>query len=242
MNDSRRIALITGGSKGIGKACVTQLSEQGFKVLIHYRSGKDEAEALAASLPEAETFGADLSDPEAAQSMMKDIKAKHGRLDVLVNNAGVCVDQLVMLAKEDAFDKMFSTNMKSIFVMSKFASRLMLKQKWGRIVNITSVVGHMGNPGQSLYSSTKGAVTAFTKSIASELASVGITCNCIAPGFIKTAMTDKLNDEQKAGLMERIPMKRMGTPEDIASAVGFLVSDSAAYISGTTIHVNGGMY
>ncbi len=242
MNDTKKIALVTGGSKGIGRACVTELSKRGFKVLIHYRSGKEDALSLAGSLPDADTFGADLSSPEATQNMMKEIKSKYGRLDVLVNNAGVCVDQLVMLAKEDAFDKMFSTNMKSIFLMSKAASRLMLKQKWGRIVNITSVVGHMGNPGQSLYSSTKGAVTAFTKSIASELASVGITCNCVAPGFIKTAMTDKLNDEQKTGLMEKIPMKRMGTPEDIASAVGFLVSDSAAYISGTTIHVNGGMY
>lgn len=242
MEKFSKVALVTGGSKGIGKACVQKLAEDGFKVIIHYRSGEQEAKELAESIPEASTIHADLSEQQSTLDMMKEIKSAHGRLDVLVNNAGVCIDQLLMLAKEDSFDTMFNTNIKSNFLLCKAASRLMLKKKWGRIINITSVVGHMGNPGQSLYSSTKGALTSFTKSIASELASVGITCNCVAPGFIQTAMTGKLNDEQKEKLMEKIPMKRMGVPEDIANSVSFLASDAASYVTGTTIHVNGGMY
>jgi 3-oxoacyl-[acyl-carrier protein] reductase len=173
---------------------------------------------------------------------MKNIKASFGGLYAVVNNAGMTLDKLLMLTKADDFDRIFNVNMKPVFLLSKLASKMMLKKREGRIINISSVVGFKGNPGQSLYTATKGAITSFTKSVAAELAGAGITVNSVAPGFIKTAMTDQLNEQQQEAILSQIPMKKVGEPSDIANAVEFLLSEKASYITGTTIHVNGGMF
>ena len=165
-----------------------------------------------------------------------------GPISLLVNNAGISIDQILPFAKPDDFDKLIDTNLKSVFLMSKFVTKGMIRQKSGRIINISSVVGHTGNAGQSMYAATKGAISAFTKSIAQDLAQFNILCNCIAPGFIQTDMTDALPDAAKEALLGKIPLKRFGSPEDIGAAAVFLASDQASYITGSTIHVNGGMF
>jgi 3-oxoacyl-[acyl-carrier protein] reductase len=209
---------------------------------VHYRSEREKAEALAQSLGDAMVFQADLSDTKACQDVISLVKTEMGSVDVLVNNAGICIDQVLALAKVDDFDKLISTNLRPVFLLSKFASRQMIRQRKGRIINISSVVGFSGNGGQSMYSATKAAIVGFTKSIAIELAPAGITCNCVAPGFIETDMTSGLTPEVKDMILTKVPMKRLGKPEEIGAAVAFLASDAAAYITGTTIHVNGGMY
>lgn len=239
---SERIALVTGASRGIGAACAKRLDQDGFKVIVHYRSGEEEATQLASQLNNAVTMQADLGDPDSCAELVKRIKSECGGLDVLVNNAGMCIDQVLMFAKPDDFEKLFQVNVRSIFLLSKLGGKLMVRKKKGRIINLTSVVGFTGNGGQSMYASTKAAIVGFTKSIASELAGFGITCNCIAPGFIDTDMTKKLDDDTREKILESVPMKRLGNPEDIANAVAFLASDDAAYITGSTVHVNGGMY
>lgn len=239
-----RVALVTGGSKGIGAGCVTALAQAGFRVAIHYRSGEAEAHALAKTLPhDAKVFGADLSVAGACEDLIKRVKAEMGSIDVLVNNAGVSIDQILPFAKEEDLDRMLSSNLKPVFLLSKFASKLMIRQKWGRIINLSSVVGYTGNGGQSMYAATKSAITAFTKSIAVDLGGFGgITANCVAPGLIETDMTAKIPAEAKAAILAKIPLKRAGTPADVAAAVTFLASEGASYITGSTIHVNGGMY
>ncbi len=241
---SQKVALVTGASRGIGAACAIALGKAGYKVAIHYRGSEDKARAVAAQLPDgcAALFKFDLSEGDSCQELIKIVKEEMGSIDVLVNNAGISIDQIVAFAKPDDFDKLLSTNLKPVFLLTKFAAKVMMRQKAGRIINITSVVGHTGNAGQSMYASTKAAITGFTKSIAQELAGAGILANCIAPGFIETDMTDALKDETKDIIMAKIPLKRLGKPEDIGAAVTFLASDSASYITGTTLHVNGGMY
>jgi 3-oxoacyl-[acyl-carrier protein] reductase len=238
----RKVALVTGASRGIGAACAVALGRAGFRVVVHWRSGEAQAHQVAAMIPGAITAQADLSDPASCQDLIKRITTELGRLDVLVNNAGIAIDQVLTFAKPDDFDKLIATNLKPVFLLSKLASKSMIRQKGGRIINMASVVGYSGNGGQSMYSATKAAITGFTKSIAIDLAGFGITANCVAPGFIKTDMTDSLPENAKEAIMAKIPLKRLGTPEDIAAAVTFLASDQAGYFTGSTIHVNGGMY
>lgn len=239
---STKVALITGASRGIGKACAQVLSERGFRVAIHYRSGEDSAKNLQSQLPESKAFKADVSNADECKELVKAVKSEFGRIDVLVNNAGISIDQLITFAKPEDFDKILDVNLKSVFMMTKLVSRLMIKQKEGRIINLSSVVGHTGNGGQSMYAATKAGITAFTQSIATDLAQFGILANCVAPGFISTEMTDKLPEDVKAATLDRIPLKKLGLPEDIGKAVAFLASDDSKYITGSTIHVNGGMY
>lgn len=237
-----KVALVTGAAKGIGAACAKQLSKDGFRIAIHYRSNPELAEALKAELPHSETFRYDLSENGACEALVKDIKEKMGRLDVVVNNAGVALDQVITFAKIEDFDRTIQTNLKPVFLLSKFASKMMIRGKWGRIINITSVVGHLGNSGQTIYSSAKSAIAGMTRSMSLDLSGFGINCNCVAPGFIETDMTASLPEEVKQKMMAQIPLGRFGKPEDVAKAVSFLASDNANYITGTTIHVNGGMY
>ena len=237
-----KVALVTGASRGIGAACAVALGRQGYKVALHFRGSEEKAKALASSIPGAVPFRADLSDPQACQDLIKSVTSELGPISVLVNNAGVSIDQILPFAKPDDFDTLINTNLKPVFLLSKLASKSMIRAKSGRIINIASVVGYTGNAGQSMYAATKGAITAFTKSIAQDLAQFGILCNCVAPGFIKTDMTDALPDQAKEAILSKIPLKIFGEPEDIASAVAFLASDGAKYITGSTIHVNGGMF
>ncbi|RZA17296.1 MAG: SDR family oxidoreductase, partial [Proteobacteria bacterium] len=174
--------------------------------------------------------------------LAKSVKEAFGRIDVLVNNAGMSIDQLITFAKPGDFDQILNVNLKSVFNLTKAVSRFMIKQKSGSIINLTSVVGHTGNGGQSMYAASKGAITAFTKSIAVDLAGFGIRANCVAPGFIKTDMTESLSDEVKDAISAKIPLKRLGSAEEVANCVAFLASSEASYITGSTLHVNGGMY
>ncbi len=242
MNMEQKVALVTGASRGIGKAIAQSLSQKGYLVAIHYRSQESKAQELAESIPGAKIFQADLGSEESCAALAKNVKEAFGRIDVLVNNAGMSIDQLITFAKPADFDQILNVNLKSVFNLTKAVSRFMIKQKSGSIINLTSVVGHTGNGGQSMYAASKGAITAFTKSIAVDLAGFGIRANCVAPGFIKTDMTDALSDEVKEGISSKIPLKRLGSPEEVANCVGFLASDDASYITGSTLHVNGGMY
>lgn len=239
---TEKVVLITGAAKGIGLACSKAFLKQGYKVALHYRSDSPNIAMLCSEFPSAKAFQADLTENGAVETLAKAVKEAMGPIDILVNNAGMTSDKLLMFTKEGDFDLLMSTNLKSAMMLSKLSAKQMLKGRWGRIINISSVVGHTGNPGQAMYTASKGALTSFTKSVAAELAGAGITVNCVAPGFIETAMTDKLDEKQKAAISEKIPMKRVGRPEEIASAVVFLASTEASYITGTTIHVNGGMY
>lgn len=238
----QKVALVTGASRGIGKAIAQSLSQQGYLVAIHFRSQEAHAQELAAAIPGSKIFQADLGSEESCVQLAKNVKEAFGRIDVLVNNAGMSVDQLITFAKPADFDQILNVNLKSVFNLTKAVSRFMIKQKGGSIINLTSVVGHTGNGGQSMYAASKGAITAFTKSVAVDLASFGIRANCVAPGFIKTDMTDSLSDEVKEAISAKIPLKRLGNPEEVASCVCFLASSEASYITGSTLHVNGGMY
>jgi 3-oxoacyl-[acyl-carrier protein] reductase len=237
-----KVAIVTGAARGIGKACAIELGKAGFQVVVHYRGSEDLAKEVAAQIPNSILAKFDLTEEGACQELIKFVKAEAGSIDVLVNNAGISIDQILPFAKPADFDRLLDTNIKPVFLLSKFACKHMMRNKWGRIINLSSVVGHSGNGGQSMYSATKAAITGFTKSIAQELAGAGITANCIAPGFIQTDMTDALKDEVKEAILTSIPMKRLGTPTDIGNAVAFLASDKADYITGSTLHVNGGMY
>jgi 3-oxoacyl-[acyl-carrier protein] reductase len=241
---TQKVALVTGASRGIGAACALTLGRAGYKVAVHYRGNADKARAIAAELPAGMAWPVqfDLSEPQSCQDLVKAVKEELGSLDVLVNNAGISIDQLLAFAKPEDFDKLLATNLKPVFLLSKYASKLMIRQKGGRIINVSSVVGYTGNAGQSMYAATKAAITGFSKSIAQELAGFNILVNCVAPGFIETDMTDALSPETKAAILTKVPLKRLGTTQDIADAVAFLASDKASYITGTTLHVNGGMY
>jgi 3-oxoacyl-[acyl-carrier protein] reductase len=237
-----RVALVTGAGRGIGAAIAEELGRAGFKVAIHYRGSEESAKTVAEKIPGSQIFKADLSDAEQCQQLLKQVAESLGPVSVLVNNAGMSIDQLLPFAKVDDFDTLVATNLRPVFILSKFATKGMIKQKWGRIINVASVVGYTGNGGQSMYAATKGAITAFTKSIAVDLAGFNILANCVAPGFIETDMTKSLPDGAKEAAMAKIPLKRFGSSKDVAHAVKFLASDDAAYITGSTIHVNGGMF
>ncbi len=241
-SDIQRVALVTGASRGIGAACATALHLDGYRVAVHYRRDEQLAQALCAELPGAIAFQADLAQETAAEALVKSVRSELGRIDVLVNNAGLVKDQILPFAKAEDFGALIAVNLRSTFLLSKLAARTMIKNKWGRIVNITSVVGHSGNFGQSLYAATKSAITGFTLSIAQDLAQFNILCNCVAPGLIDSEMTTRLSDKVIAAIKERIPLKKFGQPQDVAQAVAFLASPASAYITGTTLHVNGGMF
>ncbi|MBR9764774.1 MAG: 3-oxoacyl-[acyl-carrier-protein] reductase [Rhodobacteraceae bacterium] len=236
-----KAALVTGASGGIGGAIAKALHGAGATVGL---SGTREAplQELAAELGErAHVLPCNLSDPEAVEALPKAAIAAMGALDILVNNAGITRDQLFMRMSDEDWQSVIDVNLTATMRLCRGVMRPMMKARWGRIVNISSIVGATGNPGQVNYAASKAGMVGMTKSIAYEVASRGITANCVAPGFIATAMTDKLNDEQKAKIDAQIPAARMGTPEEIAAAVLYLSSPEAGYVTGATLHVNGGM-
>ncbi|WP_298439091.1 3-oxoacyl-ACP reductase FabG [uncultured Ferrimonas sp.] len=238
---SGKVALVTGASRGIGKAIAQNLVAAGAKVIGTATSERGAA-AIAEYLGEHGT-GMVLNVTEAAsiEALFSEIKAQYGDVDVLVNNAGITRDNLMLRMKDDEWNDIIDTNLTSVFRTSKAVLRTMMKKRHGRIINIGSVVGTMGNAGQANYAAAKAGLLGFTKSLAKEVASRGITVNAVAPGFIQTDMTEELTDDQKAGIMNQVPAGRLGQTQEIADAVLFLASDRAGYITGETIHINGGM-
>ncbi|SER62112.1 3-oxoacyl-[acyl-carrier-protein] reductase [Salipaludibacillus aurantiacus] len=238
-------ALVTGGSRGIGKAICIELAQQGVNVAVNYSGSKDKAEQVAEECRsfgvEALTVQADVADSKSVQDMVKTVSEAFGSIEILVNNAGITRDTLIMRMKEEDFDAVIDTNLKGVFNCAKAVSRTMMKQRYGRIINISSVVGVLGNAGQANYVASKAGVIGLTKSLARELANRNIRANAIAPGFIQTEMTDKLQEETKGELLKQIPLGELGKPEDVARVVSFLASDAASYMTGQTLHVDGGM-
>ena len=240
-----KIALVTGASRGIGKAIAIALAKAGATVIINYAGNANAAQEVATEIMEnsgkAIIIQADVASAEAVENMVKMIVEQFGRIDILVNNAGITRDNLLMRMKESDWDDVINTNLKGVYNCTKSISRIMMKQRYGRIINVSSVSGVAGNAGQANYSASKAGIIGLTKSAAKELASRGITCNAIAPGFVKTEMTDVLSDEVKENAKKQIPLGRFAEPEDIANAAVFLASDKAAYITGQVLLVDGGM-
>ena len=240
---SGEIALVTGASRGIGKAIAERLAADGATVIGTATTDKG-AEAISAWLQDAGGKGMclNVADTDSVAAVIKQITDEFGAVSILVNNAGITKDNLLMMMKQDQWDDVINTNLTSVYRLAKSVLRSMMKARKGRIINIASVVGSTGNPGQTNYSATKAGLLGFTKSLAREIGSRNITVNAVAPGFIDTDMTRELGDEQRDALIAQIPLSRLGDPADIASAVAFLASPEAAYITGETLHVNGGMY
>jgi 3-oxoacyl-[acyl-carrier protein] reductase len=239
-------ALVTGGSRGIGRAISLALAEHGVKVAVNYSGSLQAAEETVARIQELGSEGialqGNVGNSLQAENLVKEVINTWGRIDILVNNAGITRDNLIMRMKEEEFDQVIETNLKGVFNCLKAATRPMMKQRYGRIINISSVVGVTGNPGQVNYTAAKAGVIGMTKSAARELSSRGITVNCIAPGFIDTDMTRELSDEVRSELIKGIPLEKLGRAEDIANTAVFLASEGAAYMTGQTLHVDGGMY
>ena len=240
-----KIALVTGASRGIGRQIAPTLAAQGAAVIVNYNGSAAKAvevvEEIVKAGGKAEAIQCNVSDFESCKSMMEDIVSRYGRLDILVNNAGITRDNLIMKMSEEDFDAVIQTNLKGVFNCIKHISRQMIKQKAGKIINISSVSGVLGNAGQANYCAAKAGVIGLTKCMARELASRGITVNAVAPGFIRTDMTDVLKDNVKEAIIATIPMKTFGETEDVANTVAFLASDAARYITGQVISVDGGM-
>lgn len=245
MSLENQIALVTGASRGIGVAIAQTLGQQG-AVVIGTATSPAGAEKITAVLKNAGITGKgvalDVNNAEQIELVLKEITEQFGSVSILVNNAGITKDTLMMRMSDEDWDNVISTNLSSVFRMSKAVLRPMMKARTGRIISISSVVGHMGNAGQANYAAAKAGMTGFSKSLAVEVGSRGITVNCVAPGFIETDMTAELPDDIKNQMLARIPLNRLGNVNEIAATVAFLASPSAAYISGETIHVNGGMY
>jgi 3-oxoacyl-[acyl-carrier protein] reductase len=238
-----QIALVTGATRGIGRAIADALARAGARV-IGTATTDEGAAAIGAHLRErgGEGMRLDVRDAASIDALLKDIDARHGAIGILVNNAGITRDNLLVRMKDDEWDAIMATNLRPAFHLAKAVLRGMMKARRGRIIQIGSVVGSTGNAGQANYAAAKAALVAFTKSLAQEVASRGITVNCVAPGFIDTDMTQALAAQQREALLARIPLGRLGTPEDVADAVAFLAGPRAGYITGTTLHVNGGMF
>jgi len=246
MNDKiRRVALVTGASRGIGQAIAIALGEAGY-VVAGTATTAQGAAAISASLSSAGCQGSgytlDVNNPLQVDAALTAVQQQWGEISILVNNAGVTRDNLLMRMKDAEWDSLIATNLSSVYRMSKAVTRSMMKARFGRIINVTSVVASMGNAGQSNYAASKAGVEGFSRSLARELGSRNITVNCVAPGFIDTDMTRSVSASQKANLMEHIPLGRLGLVSDVAGAVLYLASDQAAYVTGSTLHVNGGMY
>ncbi|MGI8384495.1 3-oxoacyl-[acyl-carrier-protein] reductase [Robertmurraya sp. P23] len=240
-----KVALVTGASRGIGRDIAIELAKAGANVAVNYAGSEARANEVVQEIQslgrEAFAVQCDVANGESVAEMVKQTIDRWGSLDILVNNAGITRDNLIMRMKEDEWDDVINTNLKGVFLCTKAVTRQMMKQKSGRIINISSVVGESGNAGQANYVAAKAGVIGLTKTTAKELAPRGITVNAVAPGFITTDMTDKLTDEIKEGMLKMIPLAKFGEPKDIANAVTFLASDDSSYITGQTIHVNGGM-
>lgn len=240
-----RSALVTGGSRGIGRAIVKTLSEAGARVAFTYRSSSPEADALRAELEtahgEALAIKSDAADSEAAQQVVDQVLEAWGSLDVLVNNAGITRDNLMLRMSEDDWDVVLQTNLKSVFNFCKAAYRPMMRQRRGRIVNVSSIVGVSGNAGQTNYAASKAGIIGFSKSLAKELGSRSVTVNVVAPGYVQTDMTDRLQESAREAIVQAVPLGRTAAPEEIAAAVLFLSSDAATYITGHVLQVDGGL-
>lgn len=240
-----QVALVTGASRGIGRAIALELARKGAKVAVNYAGSEEKAEAVVQEIiacgGSAMKIQADVAGEEDVKQMVKAVVDEFGRLDILVNNAGITKDNLLMRMKEEEFDSVINTNLKGVFLCTKGVTRQMMKQKYGRIINVASIVGVSGNPGQANYVAAKAGVIGMTKSNAKELAARNIQVNAVAPGYITTDMTDALTEEQREQMLALIPLKRLGDGEDVARVVRFLASEDAAYMTGQTLHVDGGM-
>ncbi|MFL0808907.1 MAG: 3-oxoacyl-ACP reductase FabG [Agarilytica sp.] len=245
MTEAKKVALVTGASRGIGASISDTLGEAGC-IVVGTATSESGAEKISARFQEkgieGEGMVLNVTDGDSVAACIKAVQEKYGAAQILVNNAGITKDNLLMRMSEDEWFDVINTNLSAIYRLSKACLRGMMKAKWGRIVNISSVVGSMGNAGQSNYAATKAGVTGFTRSLAKEVGSRNVTVNAVAPGFIDTDMTDVLTEEQKTLMLGGIPMSRLGQPEEIANVVKFLCGDDSSYITGETIHVNGGMY
>jgi 3-oxoacyl-[acyl-carrier protein] reductase len=240
-----RVAIVTGGGRGIGRTVAVRLAEEGANVAISYRSDDDAAseaaEAVRAAGAECEVFKGDVASPEDVQALFKGVADAFGRLDILVNNAGITRDNLMMRMKDDEFDDVLRTNLGGTYLCTRAALRPMIRARWGRIVNVSSVVGLVGNAGQANYAASKAGIIGFTKSVAREVAQRGITANAVAPGYVETELTGSLPENVKEAIRTQVPMGRFGEAGEVAEVVAFLVGEGAGYVTGQTIAVDGGM-
>jgi len=245
MNLAGKTALVTGASRGIGREIAIELAKQGANVAVNYAGSESKANEVVDEIKalgkEAFAIKCDVSNSDEVASMVKETVERFGKLDILVNNAGITKDNLLMRMKEEEWDDVININLKGVFLCTKAVTRQMMKQRMGRIINIASIVGVSGNPGQANYVAAKAGVIGLTKTTAKELASRNITVNAIAPGFITTDMTDKLTEDVKTEMLKQIPLARFGEPKDIAKVTAFLASDDASYMTGQTLHIDGGM-